>query len=152
MKWYNTFFDNLFFSVATKRFRSGSGSGFVTNWRQDPKKVIVTDPQHTAKNCTKAGLITLTWCALWNWFRARVTRTTAWQKLLVGLHAMLLFLLIFLLQKKKVVDDCSDVKEGFPFMSRYGIVPYRWGVCRPKQQASIREMTCSERDETVNSK
>ncbi len=54
-----------------------------------------------------------------------MTRTAARQKLLVGLHAMLLFLLVFLLQKKKVVDDYSDVKEGFPFMSRYGIVPYR---------------------------
>jgi hypothetical protein len=78
-----------------------------------------------SEKLNQVGLTTLTWCALWNWFRARVTRTAARQKLLVGLHAMLLFLLVFLLQKKKVVDDYSDVKEGFPFMSRYGIVPYR---------------------------
>jgi hypothetical protein len=60
--------------------------------------------------------ITLTWCALWNWFRARVTRTAARQKLLVGLHAMFLFLLVLLLKKKNFVDDYSDVK-GFPSIS-----------------------------------
>jgi hypothetical protein len=105
----------MFFSGNQKvQVGSGSGSGFVTNSPPDPKKEKFTDPQHTAKNCTQADLIKLTWCALWNWFRARVTRTAARQKLLVGLHAMLLFLLVFLLKKKNFVDDyCIMISKVF---------------------------------------
>jgi hypothetical protein len=71
--------------------------------------------------------ITLTWCALWNWFGARVTGTPAGQKLLVGLHAMLLFLLVFLLQKKNFVNDYPDIIEGFPSIS---VADPHWFQCR----------------------